>query len=71
MSMRKKDLGNNCFEFYTDDGDMGWIAVFTSNGAYVKEICYWRECPGATEWVQGPFKTEKEAWAFIDSVARC
>ena len=71
MSIEKKDLGNNCFEFDADDGDIGWIAVFTSNGAYVKKIRYWRENPDATEWAQGPFETEKEAWAFIESVTRC
>lgn len=70
MSIEKKDLGNNCFEFDADDGDKGWIAVFTSNGVEVKQIRYWRENPGATEWTEGPFRTEKEAWAFIESVPR-
>lgn len=68
MSIGRIDLGNGCYEYFADGGDTAWIVVYQSNGCEVKQIGHWHESPDTSEWADGPFRSEEEAWASVDKI---
>lgn len=69
MAIGKRPLDGG-FEFYADNGDSGWIAIFDDNGYRVIPIGYWTEGPDSSDWAIGPFHTEADAIAAAETTPR-